>query len=221
MRSRTDQAPETRAAGPPRSRTDAVLDKTKPLFGVLDIVVKLAYANLLWIGTTVLGLVVFGIWPATYALFATVDDLLLRREPVTWHGFLAHARTRVVRANLAGWSLSGTGFVLGFYLLATSDHAGVLAPMLRGALLVVLLLYCCAVLYLMPALLRTNARSRRLAGLTMYLVLARPLHTLTLAIVPAALVLAALFVVPAGLVFFGASGTAYLVLVVAGHALRH
>lgn len=202
-----------------RTRTDVVLEKAKPLFGVLDVVVKLAYANLLWLGTTALGLVVFGLWPATVALFAAIDDLILHREPVTWRSFLARARAEIVRASLVGWLLAATCFVLAFYLVAAWNQPSVVVRMLQGGLLVLVVLYLCGLLYLLPAMLRTEVRGRKLVTLAGYLVLGRPLHTLSLAVVPAALVVVMVFVVPAALIFFAASAPAYVVLVVAGHAL--
>ncbi|MFT4260312.1 YesL family protein [Microbacterium sp.] len=72
----------------------------------LRAVYRVAYLNLLWIATTALGLVVFGIGPASYAVAAYIDGWFRRGEtpPVT-AAFIGHLRTRYWHAAAMGWIL--------------------------------------------------------------------------------------------------------------------
>ena len=63
---------------------------------------RLAYLNLLWIATTVLGLVVFGIGPATYAVAAYVDRYVAE-VPGVWA-----SRTPELAAVITGSGLPST-----------------------------------------------------------------------------------------------------------------
>lgn len=61
----------------------------------LRAVYRFAYLNLLWVAATLLGLVVFGIGPASYAVAAYIDGWFRRGEtpPVT-AAFIGHLRAR-------------------------------------------------------------------------------------------------------------------------------
>jgi uncharacterized membrane protein YesL len=72
----------------------------------LRAVYRVAYLNLLWIAATALGLVVFGIGPASYAVAAYIDGWFRRGEtpPVT-AAFIGHLRARFWHAAAMGWIL--------------------------------------------------------------------------------------------------------------------
>ncbi len=69
----------------------------------LRAVYRVAYLNLLWVAATVLGLVVFGIGPASYAVAAYIDGWFRRGEtpPVT-AAFIGHLRARYWPATAMG-----------------------------------------------------------------------------------------------------------------------
>ncbi|HZU94985.1 MAG TPA: DUF624 domain-containing protein, partial [Microbacterium sp.] len=72
----------------------------------LRAVYRVAYLNLLWIAATALGLVAFGIGPASYAVAAYIDGWFRRGEtpPVT-AAFIGHLRARFWHAAAMGWIL--------------------------------------------------------------------------------------------------------------------
>lgn len=76
-------------------------------------VYRLAYLNLLWIAATVLGLVVFGIGPASYALSAYIDRWFRFGEtpPVT-RTFIDHFREQYWRAAAMGWILTAAAAIV-------------------------------------------------------------------------------------------------------------
>jgi len=69
----------------------------------LRAVYRVAYLNLLWVAATALGLVVFGIGPASYAVAAYLDGWFRRGEtpPVT-AAFIGHLRARYWPATAMG-----------------------------------------------------------------------------------------------------------------------
>lgn len=74
--------------------------------------IELAYINVLWILFSSIGLIIFGIFPATAAMFSVVGKLIKNEEsikifPAYWTSF----RSYFLQAN---------GFGLIFYLLPTS-----------------------------------------------------------------------------------------------------
>lgn len=79
----------------------------------LRAVYRVAYLNLLWVAATVLGLVVFGIGPASYAVAAYIDGWFRRGEtpPVT-AAFIGHLRARYWPATAMGGILLATSAIV-------------------------------------------------------------------------------------------------------------
>lgn len=74
---------------------------------------RLAYLNLLWLAATALGLVVFGIGPASYALARYVDRWLRFGEtPPPTRTFLGYLREQPLRSMKVGWVLLAVGVVV-------------------------------------------------------------------------------------------------------------
>lgn len=74
---------------------------------------RLAYLNLLWLATTLLGLVVLGFGPASYAMATYLDRWLRHGEtPPPTRTFVAAVREATGRSVLVGAILLGAGAVI-------------------------------------------------------------------------------------------------------------
>lgn len=84
-------------------------------------VYRIAYLNVLWIAATVLGLVVFGIGPASYAVAAYIDRWFRFGEtpPVT-RAFIGHFRTNYWRSAAMGWILTAAAAIVITNIFAAS-----------------------------------------------------------------------------------------------------
>ncbi len=81
-------------------------------------VYRVAYLNVLWIATTVAGLGVAGVGPASYALAKYVDRWFRHGEtPPPARTFWRYAREQVLGSMLVSWVLLGAGAVIGTNLL--------------------------------------------------------------------------------------------------------
>ncbi|WP_054705945.1 DUF624 domain-containing protein [Bacillus sp. JCM 19041] len=103
---------------------------------------KLAYVNALWIGFTLLGLIVFGAAPATVALF-TVTRAWVNKEwdvPV-FKTFWSIYKEEFWRANASGIALFAVGFLL-YWNLTLFAGSGLVMLVVRGILLVIAFFIC-------------------------------------------------------------------------------
>lgn len=83
---------------------------------------RLILLNLLWTAVTVLGLGLFGIGPASYALAKHLDGWFRHgRTPPTVRTFLSDARERLGASIAMGVVLCAAGAVIGVNLLSLSD----------------------------------------------------------------------------------------------------
>ncbi|MGN8646168.1 YesL family protein [Gracilibacillus sp. HCP3S3_G5_1] len=85
-------------------------------------IMKLAYLNLLWMSFTIIGLGLFGIFPATIAVLCTVRKWNIGKENSIWTDFICSFKREFLKSNLYGWcGLFITAFiVIGLHHLIVS-----------------------------------------------------------------------------------------------------
>ncbi|WP_221585340.1 YesL family protein [Microbacterium sp. G2-8] len=74
---------------------------------------RILYLNVLWTATTILGLIVFGFGPASYAVASYIDGWFRRGDtpPVT-RAFFAAVRADFWRSSVMGWLVLGAGAII-------------------------------------------------------------------------------------------------------------
>ncbi|WP_109210136.1 MULTISPECIES: DUF624 domain-containing protein [Microbacterium] len=127
-------------------------------------VYRVAYLNLLWIAATALGLVIFGIGPASYAVAAYIDRWFRFGEtpPVT-RTFIAHLRAQYWQAAAIGWILLAAGAVVITNIFAASSW------ILQFANVLALVVIAIIAAYVFPVMAATDVRGihRRIAAATL------------------------------------------------------
>lgn len=114
---------------------------------------RLAYLNLLWLAGTLLGLVLFGVGPASYALAAYIDRWFRRGEnpPVT-KTFIADFRAHYWHAAGIGWILTAAAAVIVTNVFSAQDW---FVQFANVAALVVLTIIAA---YVFPVMAATDVR---------------------------------------------------------------
>ncbi|WP_326629875.1 DUF624 domain-containing protein [Nonomuraea fuscirosea] len=165
------------------------------LYVWLDWPVRLIGLNLLWILGVLAGLVVGGLAPSTYALYALQRSYLLGRSPRMWRDFWSQWRTHLLSAQAALGVPLLTVWVLVFYLLAARG-----TPVAPG-LAVLLFLYLATLLQLPAVLVHLDLGTVQVWRVTVVLAWKRPGVTLVAALLVAVLVAGAWYATPAALPF--------------------
>ncbi|MBU7591279.1 YesL family protein [Metabacillus halosaccharovorans] len=74
---------------------------------------RFAYLNMLWIISSLLGLIIFGLFPATVSTFAVLREWIKEKDQVSvFHSFFTHYKKEFIKSNLLGIILSIIGFIL-------------------------------------------------------------------------------------------------------------
>ena len=77
---------------------------------------RVVYLNILWLIFTTLGGILFGIFPATVALFSVFHQLLKSEDSLKYHKvFFDSYKNNFLIANLSGFIFIIAGFILYFY----------------------------------------------------------------------------------------------------------
>lgn len=121
------------------------------IYSISDWIMKLAYLNLLWIGFTLLGAVLFGIFPATVSMFTITRKWLMRDMDLPiFKTFWQTYRKEFLRTNLLGLILLIMGFVLYIDLKFFQNIAQPMLQPLSYLLIILLIVYFAVVLYIFP-----------------------------------------------------------------------
>jgi uncharacterized membrane protein YesL len=87
-------------------------------------VYRMVYLTLLWLVTTLAGLIVFGLGPASYALAAYIDGWFrLGDQPPITRTFFRNVRAEFWRSAAMGWVLLAAGTIIGTNIFAEVSWA--------------------------------------------------------------------------------------------------
>lgn len=82
------------------------------IYTFCDWIARLAYINLLWILFTLSGFVIFGFFPATIAMLATLRQFIRKNHPPVFQTFWQYYKTEFFNSNKLGLYILLIGFIL-------------------------------------------------------------------------------------------------------------
>ncbi|QKE74484.1 YesL family protein [Arthrobacter citreus] len=129
-----------------------ILGKTMgKLFTICEWIMKLAYVNLLWFLFSIAGLIIFGFFPATVALFTIVRKWILKEADLPiWRTFLAVFLKEFKNANKLGLVFIFSGIFLAFDVFYIRTVEGLFQFILIVPLLIITAVYLMILLYIFP-----------------------------------------------------------------------
>ncbi|WP_430610425.1 YesL family protein [Enterococcus sp. DIV0876] len=186
--------------------------KIKPVAYYLDVVMKFAYLNILWLGFTLLGVGIVGFFPATMTVCVLLRGYILDGE-MEWtiKGFLACYQRLFIRSNsIGGICLLLVGaMAVNVQLMVTTQEQ--LLIWLRLPVLLTTLGALQLLLYIFPIAVQSIEPIHKLFFTACCLVLAYPLRTGKL-LLSLLLICGVFFLFPVCLVLFSGSASLYLVM---------
>ncbi|WP_456274665.1 YesL family protein [Bacillus sp. AK031] len=181
------------------------------LFSLTEWVAKFAYINLLWMGFTILGLGVFGLFPATASLFTILRKWIMGESELPvfrtfWHTY----RKEFFKANGLGIvvvMLAGLLFVDLYYM----DNSGNGLQVTHIPLYMLILAVGMIILYIFPVYVHFDVRFIQLFKNAFLIMLVNPVSNLIM-IVGVGSAIFVMSALPGLLFFFGASFTAAIIM---------
>ncbi|MFD1386242.1 YesL family protein [Oceanobacillus oncorhynchi subsp. oncorhynchi] len=177
---------------------------------------NLIYLNLLWVVFTLLGGIVFGIFPATAALFAVIRKMILEDEDTAvLSEFITHFKASFKTSNLLGYagSFIGLFLVMDFRIVQSISHESV-QVVLFNLILVIGILYLVVMLYIFPVYVHFDLKWNEYCRYACILTIARPLQTIMLIAFVAAVVYLYMLV-PALVFVLGVSFMSFVIMKIA------
>lgn len=144
---------------------------------------RIAYINLLWFGSVLLGLIVFGFYPATVAMYTVIRNLNVKDKDFNiFKMFITTYKKEFFKSNLLGLLLLLIGYVLYLDLIFLRDIEGLLFYVMQVALAFVGLVYLITLLYIIPTYVHFNLKFSKYFKHALLIGLFSPLMTISMVI---------------------------------------
>ncbi|WP_209124139.1 YesL family protein [Alkalihalobacillus sp. BA299] len=125
---------------------------TGGIYKVCDWLMKLAIVNLLWILFALLGLGIFGLFPATIAMLTVLNYWTKQEECKVVRTFADAYKESFIKANVFMLLIVTVGAVLITNYMIIQSMNGILHVFLKYGLIFMFVIYSLVVLYIMPIL---------------------------------------------------------------------
>lgn len=191
------------------------------LYWVVEWITLLAVLQLLWTGLTLLGLVLFGISPATVAMFTTLrkrlqgEDVLKRLVTIFWNTY----KVEFIPSNKIGIILLCFGYFLTInFQIITSFH-GILGLLLLTTIITITILFAIIVVNIFQIYAHYKLPSLRYFAASIIFSIAYPLQMIS-TIVGLVILYKIYSWIPGLLPFFGVSLTALFLTWISSHIFK-
>lgn len=173
---------------------------------------QLLILNILWVVFTILGLGIFGFFPATLAMFSVTRKWVTGEEEISiFKMFLETYKKEFIRSNIFGFVFGVFGYILlvSYKILTLKTTIGYMLA--TYIILFWMIVYLIIITYFFPLYVHYDTNWFNYIKWSFLLGILHPLNTfIVIAVIPLVLFIILKFV-PALLIFFGASLPAYLI----------
>jgi uncharacterized membrane protein YesL len=176
---------------------------------------RLAYMNLLWMGFTLLGLVLFGFVPATVALFAMIRKWMMGKlDTSIFKGFWAFYRKEFLKANSVGLIFLIIGYILYIDIMVLQFNNSMVQQILQFLIYIIALFYVMALVLFFPVYVQFELKWYQYIKLSFLLALSSPFRAIWMIVIGYGIFFL-MTIIPGLIPFFLGSVTAYLWLMIA------
>lgn len=179
-------------------------------YRISEWIMRFAYLNLLWIGFSLFGLIAFGFFPATAAMYAVNRKWVMGEWDIpVFKTFYTAYKTEFVKSNLLGLILVLMGCILYADYLFFMQTLNRFEKLLSILFLALFLIYSLLLFYVFPVFAHFNITIYQVIKRSLLLMFLNPLSSITMIIGSIVVYLTAV-TFPALLPIFGASILSYI-----------
>ncbi|HET7580723.1 MAG TPA: YesL family protein [Bacillales bacterium] len=147
------------------------------IYRIAEWIMLLAYANLLWILFTVVGVFIFGFFPSTVGLYSVVRKWILKGSDIpVWKTFWGAFRSEFIKANLVGFAFLLIGGVIYVDLKFFQHSGGPIFFILSYLFMMILIIYLMMWLFLFPVYVHYELTVLQYIKQTFLIIFLRPLE---------------------------------------------
>ncbi len=185
------------------------------LYGACEWVVRLAFVNILWIGFSLLGGIVLGLFPATVAMFSIARKWIQGETDLSiFQSFWEIYRKEFFKSNVFGLLVVMIGAILVTDIYIFYQLDGVFAQVLLYLFIAITFNYGVMLLYIFPVYVHYDLKIFQNFKYALIIGMSNPFHTFSM-ILCLVFVYFALEVAPASFLFLSIAALSLMYMVIA------
>ncbi|MFS0824436.1 YesL family protein [Bacillus sp. 1P02SD] len=192
---------------------------TGVVYNTSDWLMKFAMINLFWVLLTICGLGLFGLFPATIAMFDVISKLRKKEEFPIFKTFCVIYKKEFIKGNIMGMILIviGTIFYLDLYFVQRTSNQ--LFQVLFYPLVILNFIFYICVLYVFPIYTHYQLKIAQILKNAFLIMIANPIATIAM-ISSVTFVVVLTMILPATLLFFSGSILAFFITSIANSSFQ-
>lgn len=180
------------------------------LYTFLNLIYRLAIINLLWLCFTVIGLILFGFFPATVAMFTVIRKEVLKEDMPIFQTFWSTYKQEFLKSNLLGLILVVIGYILYIDIVFLKYISGAI-QILYIPVLIMCIVYILMLLYIFPVYVHYHVTIAQVIKNAFLMMVLYPIITF-LMIIFGLVVSYIMFKIPSSIIFFSGSIISYIIM---------
>jgi uncharacterized membrane protein YesL len=174
------------------------------LYRLFDWISKMALLNLLWIFFTVLGLGLFGFFPATAAMFAVMRKWIYGEDDIpVIRTFWTSYKREFIKSNLLGSIISSAGVVLLVDFLFIQNASNESLSLLYAPLLILAFLFFSMTFYVIPMFVHYDMKIGQVIKNSFFVMILNPISTFSMVVGTFGICFALSYAPPIAIIFSG------------------
>lgn len=176
--------------------------------------------NILWIVSSMTGLLIFGLFPATAAVFSVLKKMIMEDEnAAVLSPFFKTFKSEFIKSNVIGYIFLIIGSILYVNLrIIESIDNNFLQLSMASITVVIAIVFILTFIYIFPIFVHFNFKLLQYPVHALVLAIAKPLHTIFLLLV-LGVIGYLFFVLPELVLIFGFSAVCFVIMKVASYSL--
>ncbi|SFJ52865.1 Uncharacterized membrane protein YesL [Halobacillus dabanensis] len=151
------------------------------IYRMSDFIMKITLLNFYWIFITIVGMGVFGLFPATVALFAVVRQWSRGNDEKFFRQFVTYVKKDFWQANILGYILVIMGFLLYADVQFILQMDGLLQEFMKYGFVFLFILYFIIAVYLFPVYVHYDLPLFKYFQFAFIIGFVKPIRTISIA----------------------------------------
>jgi uncharacterized membrane protein YesL len=145
---------------------------------LLEWISRLAFLNLLWISFSLLGLIIFGFFPATVAMFAVARKWMLGNDEMSiFKTFWTAYKREFLKSNVLGVIIVAIGLILYIDFQFVQHAANSFATFLYVPFFIITLIFISMLFYIIPIFVHYDMKLSQVIKNSFFVMIMNPLST--------------------------------------------
>jgi uncharacterized membrane protein YesL len=185
---------------------------TSSLYRGSEWIMRFAWVQLLWVGFSLLGVILLGFFPSTIAMFTVIRKWVMGQSDIPilktfWNTF----KNEWVKSNLFGLLLSLIGILIYVDLTLVNHSTDSFMQWSKYPMLLLVITFSLILLYAFPSYVHYNVNLLHVLKNSLFIMLVSPVYNVVMILGLVAIFLIANLLPPL-LVFFGGSAIAFVIM---------